>query len=488
MKVRFVMERKTQNPRLKVVHGPIACGMRIIPAPAPSPEATQLPAAQGTSEEVVGEAPVVTEQLCEVPVACGIRMLPSPREKVASALKTVQPQIACGLRVSPTPASLHLPSRPGSSAPAASAEIPPGGAAAHRQPPTHVEQHSEFPVACGLRMLSYPVVAEQKEAPERRRKGKRANNVMRKKEERKRVAAERRAAKRVARQKKTPVSHSSEDMDKLRKSLENLQPLSFSVDLVLACETLLSSIAAFGELKELHATDHLEMALVRYEFFLALYCNVAEAEGEEAARRLVPPCDVAHAWRAHLIRPITYREDCQELFHRQISPAVLFSDVVAAGARGDPQKEARAAAEVMTKERWDSMVAAEGLPHMEYAPSTVVPDSFPVAEVSIGVPHLREDLSWWTKFQEFWGLEYDSDRRLFLEKRQESYKNFLRSGAARTLAKLENPATEVDLQGPPVDVDVFWHCHMMFPEAYDADLRSQLGCVFYHEPAADAES
>lgn len=286
------------------------------------------------------------------------------------------------------------------------------------------------------------------------------------------------------------VVYPQDDLPALRLSVEAPKPLHFSVDLLRACETLLQCIAEFGALKDLQSPECLERSLVRYELFMALYCSVTEKEGEEAAKQLVPPVDVAHVWRAHLIRPITYRSDCEELFGRQVSPAVLFSDVFALkrGEEADAQKEARNVAEEATKAKWDSMIEEEEIPHMDYRPSAGIEGDLPCSEVSIGLVHLTEDLSWWTNFESYWGEEYKANGQLFLEKRQESYKEFLHKGAARMLEKKDNPQADVDFKGPPIDVDLFWHCHMMFPEAYDKDLHSQLGCLFYHQPAADPES
>lgn len=273
---------------------------------------------------------------------------------------------------------------------------------------------------------------------------------------------------------------SSIDSVLLRSSVENPDTASkvvFSVDLISSCEKLLTGIAEFGRREELLTPEALQSSLMRYEFFLALFSEVVAEEGEEAALLLVPPVDVAHVWRAHLIRPLVYRRDCEEIFGAQISPAVLFADY--AGGQ-------REAAVNATEEKWNALAAKVQVPDMPYTP-TIVGDGLPEPEISIAVVHLTEDILWWTNFNRHWGEEYEEDRREFLERRQIGYKEFLANGAAKMLESIENPCADVDMRGPHVDVDLFWHCHMMFPQQYDHDLQSQLGCLFYHRPQADPE-
>ena len=42
---------------------------------------------------------------------------------------------------------------------------------------------------------------------------------------------------------------------------------------------------------------------------------------------------------------------------------------------------------------------------------------------------------------------------------------------------------------PPLDVHWVWHCHMLAPYCYDADVRRLVGCVVDHRllPAADLD-
>mmetsp|Transcript_22100 Transcript_22100/g.86900 ORF Transcript_22100/g.86900 Transcript_22100/m.86900 type:complete len:635 (+) Transcript_22100:47-1951(+) len=284
------------------------------------------------------------------------------------------------------------------------------------------------------------------------------------------------------------------DIELLRSSTQGedaAKRITFSVDLLTHCETLLNGIAEFAAREDLHTDAALEYALVRYELFLALYCQVAAREGDDAAQRLIPPVDVAHVWRAHLIRPLTYRKDCQELFGRQIKATVLFS-VAFKTAETESEKElqrsARDSMEKETRERWERMIQEEELPEIPFEATAETLGGLPNAEVSLGLPHLREDILWWTNFRKGWGEEYDSDRKEFLKQREEGYKDFLIVAASRQLERAENPEADVESKGPFVDVDLFWHCHMMFPCNYDHDISSQLGCRFYHRPAADPES
>lgn len=284
-----------------------------------------------------------------------------------------------------------------------------------------------------------------------------------------------------------PSNDAQAELERLMLQLRHSSPrMTFSVNLIQSCETLLQWIAEFGGREDLHAPAPLERSLVRYELFLALFCSVAHDKGEEEAMRLVPPIDVAHVWRAHLIRPLTYRKDCTELFGRQIPPSVMFSDLFVAisDAEGVEQATRRAAAIAKTKESWERMVTEEDIPEMPFEPSADVSEELPPSEISIGVPHLTEDLSWWTCFRDNWGREYESNREAFLLQRQEQYAGFLKEGACTMLEKQANPHKALSLAGPPVDVDLFWHCHMMFADDYDRHMES-VGYVFYHQPAAD---
>jgi len=357
------------------------------------------------------------------------------------------------------------------------------------------------PVACGLVIppttlaqmeLNRRTAAESKKAEEEKRRLEEEREEKRKKKPtKKEKQAARRAKQRAhASGKAAMVDYPACDEEKMRSAVESDADIHFSVDLLNASQTLIRAIAEFGDRTELHSERRLQQSLGRYQTFLALYCREASANGEEAACELVPPIDVAHAWRAHAIRPVKYREDCQRLFGRQVAPSVLFSVLFTTTEDSNDTAEQnvkREAAMCLTQEKWEAMTADEEMRDIPFLPTADTATDLESAGISISVAHLQEDIKWWKSFQEHCGEEYTADKVAFLHKREERYKTFLRSGAARMLALSSTTAQPVDFTGPPVDVDLFWHCHMMFPDEYDKDLNSQLGCLFYHRPAADPD-
>lgn len=260
--------------------------------------------------------------------------------------------------------------------------------------------------------------------------------------------------------------------------------LEFRANLIQDSERLMNGIKEMGMRTSLHSPEALSHSLHRYELFLSLLAKTWADSGDEAAARIVPPVDVAHAWRAHLIREKVFGEDCQEMFSRRHLPtAVLFSDHYSSEDTAENAVQA-------SKEAWEDFVSEEEIPNMPYDAretdlSATAAAELPGVTVQLTVEHLEEDLKWWTSFQEGWGEEYWADKAAFLQSRLRTYKQFLIDSSKEMDEADANSVPQASDAGPPVDVDLLWHCHMMRPAAYEEDLQACIGRVFYHRPAAD---
>lgn len=264
--------------------------------------------------------------------------------------------------------------------------------------------------------------------------------------------------------------------------------LEFHSNLIQDSERLMNSIREMGESSPLHSREALTHSLHRYELFLALLEKTWTESGEDAAASIVPPVDVAHAWRAHLIREQVYHEDCLAMFSRRHLPtAVLFSDCYASEEHGK-----RSAMLSASRKAWEAFVEEEEIPNMPYDATAIdtsaaVATQLPSVTVQLTVEHLEEDLKWWTDFQEGWGEVYWSDKSAFLQSRLRTYKQFLIDSSKEMDKADASGVPQKSDAGPPVDVDLLWHCHMMRPAVYEQDLKACIGRVFYHRPAADKQ-
>jgi hypothetical protein len=88
---------------------------------------------------------------------------------------------------------------------------------------------------------------------------------------------------------------------------------------------------------------------------------------------------------------------------------------------------------------------------------------------------LLEDFEWLPDLRSGFA-EYTSDRDGFLTRSLNDYVDW-HSRAHRDLID--------GSQGPTLDLDLFWHAHIIMPAVYEADSKRLFGQVIWHRPAAD---
>ena len=55
-------------------------------------------------------------------------------------------------------------------------------------------------------------------------------------------------------------------------------------------------------------------------------------------------------------------------------------------------------------------------------------------------------------------------------------------------AHTEEKGDKPEEEGPPIDLDIFWHAHILDPQLYENDVVQRFGKVIWHCPKADEES
>jgi len=83
------------------------------------------------------------------------------------------------------------------------------------------------------------------------------------------------------------------------------------------------------------------------------------------------------------------------------------------------------------------------------------------------------DWTWYDRILEFEGYPKEKNGldSMFMAQGLQGYLEFLHSVKNRGF-----------LQGPPVNIDLFWHSHQLFPKQYELDCLEMFGDILYHMP------
>ncbi|KAH9615627.1 hypothetical protein KSS87_011780 [Heliosperma pusillum] len=237
------------------------------------------------------------------------------------------------------------------------------------------------------------------------------------------------------------------------------QNIAISVDLVEAAKKLLKFVSVVDRNRFLYESPTLERAIYRYNAFwiplLAKHLENPIIEGP-----LVIPLDCEWIWHCHRLNPIRYKIDCEKLFGRILDNHNIISLAEASSAAA-------------TEEIWNRLY-----PEESYGLDLNIPFSDDVLQKNVIEKFTSYDLVAAAKRQASFAFQvcrpHMMDER-FLREAAARYKGFLHLIRTNRMLSLER------LCVPTYDVDLMWHAHQLYPEAYYKDTSELVGSVVPHD-------
>ena len=188
-----------------------------------------------------------------------------------------------------------------------------------------------------------------------------------------------------------------------------------------------------------------EYAIYRYESFWLPFL------AENADIDMVPPLDILIVWHSHMLAPISYASDCERLFGRILPNHV----------------RTRTAQIVKFSEQLWTKKYARSMPYeLNYTASIqVIPPYTSKIKYALSQAVERQ-----VEFYYNVALGHYKDME-FLDEAVKRYKKFL-------YLKRLNPQLFIV---PMYDIDLIWHTHQLFPDAYRRDTIANLQHVLHHD-------
>ena len=196
----------------------------------------------------------------------------------------------------------------------------------------------------------------------------------------------------------------------------------------------------------------------RYElFWLPLLAqNATRTEKWFIALNIAAPLDIAWVWHVHMLSPVSYQRDCNEIVAALVDHKILVG-------------EQRYEGLVKARALWEKLYPEEPFEVDLTAPVCDAPDFQSRIEYDIEAACARQRV-----FNYQVSLPHSADKK-FLTKAVERYKLHL-------YLKQQNPET---FFVPCYDSDLIWHAHQLNPLIYTRDTTEILGKVFNHNDSVN---
>ncbi|CAF0952548.1 unnamed protein product [Adineta steineri] len=188
-----------------------------------------------------------------------------------------------------------------------------------------------------------------------------------------------------------------------------------------------------------------EYAVYRYEtFWLPFLAETMESD-------VIPPLDILFVWHSHMLAPTAYASDCERLFGRILSNRVR--------ARTPQLLQF---SEQLWMKKYNRTMPYE----LDYSSNIqVIPPYTSKIKYALSQAVERQ-----ADFYYNVALGHYTDSE-FLDEAVKRYKKFI-------YLKRLNPQLYVV---PMYDIDIIWHTHQLFPEAYRRDMIANLQHVLHHD-------
>ena len=225
-----------------------------------------------------------------------------------------------------------------------------------------------------------------------------------------------------------------------------------SVDLKQAAIEHLAYLKECYEHPEYSQKQAREYAIYRYETFWLPFL------AENLDLDIVAPLDVHLVWHSHMLAPIAYASDCERLFGR----------ILPCNTRSRALQIVKFSEQLWTKKY------ARNMPYdLDYTTNVPVPPPY-TTKIKYALSQAVERQA---EFYYNVALGHHKDPE-FLDQVLKRYKKFI-------FLKRLNPSMCIV---PMYDIDVLWHTHQLFPEAYRRDMMANLQQVLHHDDSMQDRS
>jgi hypothetical protein len=188
-----------------------------------------------------------------------------------------------------------------------------------------------------------------------------------------------------------------------------------------------------------------EYAVYRYETYWLPFLS------ENGDLDIVPPLDIHFVWHCHMLAPIAYASDCERLYGHILPSRV---------------RERTAQILKFSEQLWTKKYNRTMPFYLDYTTNIqVIPPYTSKIRYALSQAVERQ-----AEFYYNISLGHYKDPT-FLDEAIKRYKKFL-------YLKRLNPQLYVV---PMYDIDIIWHTHQLFPEAYRQDMMSNLHQVLHHD-------
>jgi len=246
-----------------------------------------------------------------------------------------------------------------------------------------------------------------------------------------------------------------------------ITPQCLSLDLMQSAQEMLQFLEQVDKHRQHIAVTndggkHLNNLFNRYKLWLTI-------RGELSAQDRIKfdaPLDICFFWLAHKIRTNIFLRDLKTLGFDENTIEAFNNESWKPSGSGD---------EDFSKNEWTKRDAKSSWT-FEDDQTSIVSLNFDKISFELQDEWICEDTDWLPSLKKGWP-QYESNTKSFLEGAMRDYLDWL--------AKQKEIDENTDLTGPPIDIDIFWHAHIIHTEKYVNDLKAILGFVFFHQPQAD---
>ncbi|KAK9749676.1 hypothetical protein RND81_02G142900 [Saponaria officinalis] len=242
------------------------------------------------------------------------------------------------------------------------------------------------------------------------------------------------------------------------------QEIKFSVDLVESAKKVMKFLGVVDQNRHLYEDDVLHRAIYRYNaFWLPLLAKHMEKPvcGEDP---LVVPLDCEWIWHCHMLNPLRYKSDCEQIFGKILSNRSVIST-------------AEATSKGASEEVWNKMYPDEPYEldlNKPFLQNHSKNEKFTSYDL---VAAVKRQIS----FTYQMSRPYTTDDQ-YLQEAVARYKGFLHM--IRTNDKRAVKCFCV----PTYDIDLIWHTHQLHPDSYCKDLTEMVGRVLHHNDTVSDRS
>ncbi|KAJ7379031.1 hypothetical protein OS493_018825 [Desmophyllum pertusum] len=226
--------------------------------------------------------------------------------------------------------------------------------------------------------------------------------------------------------------------------------IQISIDLVEAALAHRQFLQLVDEHPSLYAGPHVQNAIRRYElFWLPLLAQSATVQ-------VAAPLDIAWVWHVHMLSPVNYEKDCNEIVSTLVDHKILI------GVKRERGLETAMA-------QWKELYPREPFEVDLTAPVSIAPGFESKIQYDIAAACSRQRVFYYQV-----SLPHYGDKK-FLNTALARYKQHL-------FLKQQNPDMFLV---PCYDFDLIWHAHQVHPLIYRNDTTEILGKVLKHDDSVN---